>query len=100
MILPVSPVQPLANITGTAGPQRAAQGKPGEFSSLMESAIKGVDQARTQANEAVQSLLNGDGAELHTAALSVQKAEMAFEFGLQVRNKVVSAYQEVMRMQI
>jgi flagellar hook-basal body complex protein FliE len=100
MLLPVSPVQPLAKVTGIAGPQRAAMGKPGEFSSVMESAIQGVDKSRAQANQQIQSLLNGDGAELHTTALSVQKAEMAFELGLQIRNKVVSAYQEVMKMQI
>ena len=100
-MLPISPVQPLAHINSISGPQRAAAtGKPGEFSSVMESAIQGVDQSRAQANQTIQSLLNGEGAELHTAALAVQKAEMAFEFGLQVRNKVISAYQEVMKMQI
>ena len=100
MPLPISPVQPLAPLTNIASSHRATAGKPGEFSSLMESAIQGVNQSRAEANQAIQNLLNGDGGELHTTALAVQKAEMTFELGLQVRNKVVSAYQEVMRMQI
>ena len=51
MIPPISSVQPLGHINGIAGPQRAATGKPGEFASVMESAIQAVDQSRAQANQ-------------------------------------------------
>jgi flagellar hook-basal body complex protein FliE len=72
----------------------------GAFRSLLENAIAGVESARVTADTQVQAFLNGDGGELHTAALAAQKAEMSFELFVQVRNKVVQAYQEVMRMQI
>jgi flagellar hook-basal body complex protein FliE len=65
----------------------------------MDSVIQGVEQPRQEANQAVQNLLNGDG-ELHTVALATQRADLVFDLGLQVRNKIVSAYQEVMRMQL
>jgi flagellar hook-basal body complex protein FliE len=48
----------------------------------------------------VQQFLTGENEELHTTILATQKAELAFELGLQVRNKVVDAYQEIMKMQM
>ncbi len=48
----------------------------------------------------MQKFLTGENEELHTTVLAAQKAEIAFDLGLQVRNKVVSAYQEIMRMQM
>ena len=48
----------------------------------------------------VQKFLTGENEELHTTILATQKAELAFELGLQVRNKVVDAYQEIMKMQM
>jgi flagellar hook-basal body complex protein FliE len=65
----------------------------------MDGAIQSIEQPRQEANQAIQGLLNGEG-ELHTVALSVQRADLAFQLGLQVRNKVVSAYQEIMKMQL
>jgi flagellar hook-basal body complex protein FliE len=53
-----------------------------------------------EAGTAIQQFLNGENEDLHTTILASQKAELAFELGLQVRNKVVSAYQEIMKMQM
>lgn len=72
----------------------------GGFASVLEGAIQSVEQTGRQADTAIQNFLNGDGEELHNVALSVQRASLAFDLGLQVRNKVVSAYEEVMRMQM
>ncbi len=44
-------------------------------------------------------LLNGSGVEVHDALIASQKASMAFELALQVRNKAVGAYQQMMGMQ-
>ena len=72
----------------------------GQFSSILESAIQGIEQKGSDANQAIQNFLSGDGEELHSVALATQRAELAFDLGLQVRNKIVSAYQEIMRMQM
>jgi flagellar hook-basal body complex protein FliE len=48
----------------------------------------------------VERFLSGEGEELHTTVLATQRAELAFEMFLQARNKVVNAYQEIMRMQV
>ena len=55
--------------------------------------------ARTP-SASVERFLSGEGEELHTTILATQRAELSFDLFLQVRNKVVSAYQEIMRMQM
>ena len=54
----------------------------------------------TRAPKPVEKFLSGEGEELHTTVLATQRAELAFQLFLQVRNKVVDAYQEIMRMQM
>ena len=72
----------------------------GEFGSLLNGAIGGTEQLRTAASQMVGNFLNGQGEELHSVIMATQRAEIGFEMFLQVRNKVVQAYQEIMRMQI
>jgi flagellar hook-basal body complex protein FliE len=91
------PITPAA-ITELQKP--VAAGTSGDFGSILQSSIDRVEQFRTDAAASVNGLISGDGPELHTALLATQRAELAFELGLQVRNKVVSAYQEIMRMQV
>lgn len=85
-----------------AAPTAAAAkpGQPGEFASLLSGAVERIDHYRTDAAQAVDNLITGETGELHSVALAAQRAELAFELGLQVRNKVVQAYQEIMRMQL
>ena len=59
-----------------------------------------MEGAGQQAQASVDRFLTGDGEDLHTAALATTRAEMAFDMFLQTRNKAVSAYQEIMRMQL
>ena len=70
------------------------------FGELLSGAINQVEGARNDANQSVQRFLSGDGDDLHSTILSTQRADLEFQMFLQVRNKVVSAYQEVMRMQM
>jgi flagellar hook-basal body complex protein FliE len=59
-----------------------------------------VEGLNRNASASVESFLNGDGQELHNAVMATNQAELALDLFLQVRNKVISAYQEVMKMQI
>ncbi len=52
-----------------------------------------------KASETVTGLMNGSGVEIHDAMIATQKSDMAFEMALQVRNKAVGAYQQMMSMQ-
>jgi flagellar hook-basal body complex protein FliE len=70
------------------------------FQSVFSDAVQKVESFRLDARASVNGFLSGEGEELHTVAIKSQQAELSFDLFLQARNKVVSAYQEVMRMQV
>jgi flagellar hook-basal body complex protein FliE len=78
----------------------SAAGGTGAFQSMLEGMIGHVEQSQTQAQQAAQNFLSGGDEELHSVALAAQRADLQFNLFLQVRNKAVSAYQEIMRMQV
>ena len=100
---PISPITapslaaPLA-ASGIASTGAAPAG--GSFQNLLHSAIQHVEASNASAASAVQGYLAGGPQELHSTILAAQSAELDFEMFLQVRNKVVSAYEEIMRMQV
>ena len=78
----------------------SAAGAPGAFQSVLEGMVGRVEQSQAQAQHMVESFVGGGPQELHSVALATQRAELEFDLFLQVRNKVISAYQEIMRMQV
>jgi flagellar hook-basal body complex protein FliE len=70
------------------------------FSGILKGAMGSLESMQADADSSIQKFLTGENDDLHTTVLATQRAEMAFELGLQLRNKVVSAYQEVMKMQL
>ena len=60
----------------------------------------GKEKYRVNAEDSANRFMNGETEEIHQVILAGQRAEIAFETFLQVRNKAVQAYQEVMRMQM
>jgi len=100
MSSPISPIRavPMPDL-GAPGAGVSSSGA-GDFQALLANAIGGVERLRSNADQTVERFLAGDGEEVHTVALATQRAELAFETFLQVRNKVVSAYQAVMQMQV
>jgi flagellar hook-basal body complex protein FliE len=98
----VPPVSAVSAVQGIVAPGAAATGASGGsgFQDVFEKAVAGVENLRQTADQQVESFLTGEGGELHSMVVATQKADLAFELFLQVRNKVVSAYQEIMRMQI
>lgn len=75
----------------TAGPQ--------PFADLLTDAVGQVDHLESEAHAAVTGLMTGSGVDIHQAMIATQKANMAFEMVLAVRNKAVQAYQSVIGMQ-
>ena len=98
MIPPIQPISApvLPDAIRPAGGTPAAGG----FQQIFAGAIGQVESMGEDAAQTVERFLSGEGEELHTAALAAQRAELSFEMFQQVRNKVVSAYQEIMRMQM
>jgi flagellar hook-basal body complex protein FliE len=69
------------------------------FSGMFQSMVEQTSALDAKASQAVQGLLSGQGVEIHDVMMATQKADMAFELALQVRNKAVAAYQQMMGMQ-
>jgi flagellar hook-basal body complex protein FliE len=77
-----------------------ASGSTGpSFLDTFQDAMHAVEGLQADASGKVQQVLSGtDGSELHTTMIAVEKADLAFQMMMQVRNKIVQAYQEVARM--
>jgi flagellar hook-basal body complex protein FliE len=73
---------------------------PSSFPDLLSSSIDTVEQATRNATNAAQQFLSGQNEDLHTVAIAAQKADITSDLFLQLRNKAVSAYQEIMKMQL
>lgn len=69
------------------------------FSGILQSMMGQASTLDAKAEDAVTGLLNGQGVDIHDAMIATEKADMAFELALQVRNKAVGAYQQMMSMQ-
>ncbi|WP_280516836.1 flagellar hook-basal body complex protein FliE [Lederbergia sp. NSJ-179] len=70
------------------------------FGTYLKNAINEVNSAQLQSEEATQKLMNGQNIELHDVMITAQKASITMQAALEVRNKAVEAYQEMMRMQV
>src|SRR5438445_11483873 len=105
MAAPITPIQSLRPAAAELLAARPAHGSAhagavgGGFSAALTQAFEGVQTIQDQGAQAVGKFLSGENQELHTALLAEQRAELSFDLFLQVRNKVVAAYQEIMRMQ-
>jgi flagellar hook-basal body complex protein FliE len=100
MSIPITNSLPPIQSIPTIQPPSLDGAKSGDFQSMFASAINNVEKFGQDANTKIGNFLSGDGEELHNVVMSTQKADLSFELFQQVRNKVVQAYQEVMRMQM
>jgi flagellar hook-basal body complex protein FliE len=97
--LPITAISSAAAIPALA-PVTPSSPSGAGFSSVLADAIGRVDQFQQTAQSSIGKFLSGEDEEVHKVALATEQAAMSFDLFLQVRNKVVSAYQEVMRMQM
>jgi len=82
-----------ATSTGAAGTGAAG------FSDTLGKLISAVDDSSTEANQAVGRMLDGSG-DVHEAMIALQRADVMLQLTVQIRNKLVQAYQDVMRMSV
>ena len=99
MTVPAGISQALTGLGGSPGTPSASQTPSTPFGDLLTDSIAQVSKLEDQAHTAVSGLMTGSGVDVHTAMIATQKASMAFELTLAVRNKAVQAYQSVVGMQ-
>jgi len=88
----------ISNKPAEVKPLTPSQGP--NFGEVLENAIQEVNDLQTQAGEESQKLMTGEINDIHSAMIAVQKADVSFQMMMQVRNKLVNAYQEIMKMQV
>ena len=100
MSLPISSINSIPQVDQIPLDRASQSSGGGEFQNILKATIQEVEKSHANASGAVQNFLTGEDGELHSTVLATQTAELQFDMFMQVRNKVVSAYQEIMRMQI
>jgi flagellar hook-basal body complex protein FliE len=90
----------LAGLRPAETPAAAAGGETHPFADVLKSSLDEVNQLQHTADAAITALATGDSASLHDTMIAIEQADLSFRLMMQVRNKIVDAYQEIMRMQV
>jgi len=97
---PIAPI--ISGAINASGPSAAKDaGKPGAsgFSDALAALVNGAEKDASTANEAVAGMLNND-TDVHDAMIALQRAELSLQLAVQIRNKLVQAYNDIMRMPV
>ena len=89
-------------MSGTAGmmtPGMPSNDAAGSFASSLERLVSAVETSGAKANEAIINMTDGTG-DVHDAMIAMQRADLTLQLTVSIRNKLVNAYQEIMRMPV
>jgi flagellar hook-basal body complex protein FliE len=84
----------------TREPSATTRSAAGGFGETLGRALAGVNALQLDADAASVALASGKSVDTAKTVVTIEKASIAFQFAMQVRNKLLEAYQEVMRMQV
>lgn len=99
MTMPIDSIGPLlTSVTQPGATSNAAQ--PSDFGSWLNTHLNSVNDKLIEADQQVRKLATGETENLHQVMISLEKAKLSFEMLLQVRNRVLESYQDIMRMQL
>lgn len=96
--VPAAPAQPLARAADAAPGSGGAA--PAGFGDMVSRFLSEANNQQHAVGREVEALATGQTNDIHSVVLSVAKADLAFRFLMEIRNRLVSSYQEVMRMQV
>ncbi len=78
----------------------APEVKDKSFGEMLTGSIAEVNRLKMEADQATKDLVAGEKKDIHQTMIALEKASISFQLIMQVRNKVITAYQEIMRMQV
>jgi len=70
------------------------------FGKLLKNSMEEVNQLQNEADRSIEQLVAGESKNLHETMIAMEKANISFRLMMEVRNKIIEAYQDVMRMQV
>ncbi len=97
MIIRGDLLPPSVNTEKLAGEK---QGEGKNFSSVLRDAIEDINKLQLRAEDAITKVQLGNTTSVHEAIIALEKADISFRAMMQVRNKILDAYQEIMRTQV
>lgn len=94
----------LRGVSELPGQLSNLQQKPAEqtgknFEALLNDSLKEVNDLQLEADKAIQELAAGKKENIHATMIAIEKASISFQLMMQIRNKIVEAYNEIMKMQ-
>jgi len=92
----MAPIAPVST-ENVASVQEAS---PASFKDLMKKALVDLNASQVEGSNAIQNLATGGAENLHDVIMSMEKAGLTLQYAIQIRNKVLEAYQSVIQMQI
>jgi flagellar hook-basal body complex protein FliE len=90
----ISPLTPGIGVGSTAAPDGNG------FGSVIKNAVDSIDSSQKGAEQEIAKAVTGESPDLHKTIIALQTADLKFQLGLQVRNKLIGAYDEIMRMPV
>jgi flagellar hook-basal body complex protein FliE len=97
---PTSGIAPIPDVTTVGSAGNAGTAETSGFLDSLKSAIGKVNDAKIEAGKAVDALMTGESQDLHRTMVALQEADVSFQLMMQIRNKLVAAYEDIQRMQI
>jgi flagellar hook-basal body complex protein FliE len=92
---------PTVSIVDNAAASHAAGGAASSgFMNSLQQAIGKANDIQLEASQATEALMTGQTQNIHQTMVALQEADVSFQLMMQIRNKLVSAYEEIQRMQI
>ena len=73
---------------------------PESFGNMLARSLNDANRLKLEADEAVENLAAGKQKDIHATMIALEKADVAFQLLMQVRNKIISAYETIMRTQV
>ena len=83
-----------------ANPKNLDEPAKGDFNNVLKSAMGEVGELQEKANQSIQQMVGEGKGDLQETMIALEKADVSFKLMMQIRNKVLDAYQEIMRMQV
>lgn len=88
-----------ATLPSSGSSTAAGGGAESSFADTLKQLVDSVEGASDEANTAVNGMVN-NSVDVHDAMIALQRAEMSLQLAVQIRNKLVQAYQDIMRMPV
>ncbi len=70
------------------------------FADVLKESISKVSELEKEADTEVQKLAKMESQDIHNTMIAIEKADLSFQMMMQIRNKIINAYEEIMRMQV